>query len=192
MAPGSPRPLTGEVIWTRIVEPRERYRITYRDKQGHLTERNIELQKIGHTPAGPGHGQTEYFGVMHEGRFKTFRVDGVISVIEQLTAGHESSIRPAPSYSSELQPFPLPNAQYRIATIKDPNRRWTVDLNLYTCTCPEKRIRGQVGYTPPQLGAICPHVAKAILENAPPGWLSPELQSFLANPRKVHIDNLTR
>jgi len=181
------------VIWTRIVDPRERYRITYRDRDGELTERTIDLLKVGFSPRPGGQGRTDYYGVMDAGRFKTMRVDRVVSVIEQLTTGHASSIRPAPSYSSELPRFPLDNAVYKMPTVAQSNRTWTVDLNRYTCTCPEKRVRAGKGFEPGKLGFVCPHMARAILEHLPSSaaW-PPELLNFLADPRKVHIDNLVR
>jgi len=188
-APGAPPSLKDTVTWTRIVEPRERYRIVYRDRDNAMTERTIELQKVGHS------GDTEYFGVMHAGKFKTLRVDRVVSVMEQLTTGHESSIRPQPTYSTQLPAWPFAGAVFKISqtAASRHNRTWTVDLNHYTCSCPEKRIRTGMGYEPGQLGYVCDHMAKAILANLSAdaaGW-PPELLNFLRNPRKIHIDNLS-
>lgn len=186
-ATGAPSPITDNVSWTRIVDPRERYRITYRDRDGELSERVIELQKIGDSQG------VEYLGVMHGSRFKTLRVDRVVGVLQQLSTGHACSIEPQPSYSSSLPAFALDNAQYKIPTTAVGNRTWTVDLNHYTCTCPEKRIRTAMGYDPGQLGHVCDHMAKAILQNLPPnadGW-SAGLLKFLADPRKIHIHNVS-
>ena len=185
-AGGWGKPVTETVVWTRILDPRETYRVVYVDGDRQRSERVIELQKVGHID------KTEYLGVMHAGRFKTLRRDRVVEVLEQLSTGHEPSIRSQPTYKTELPPFPLENAEYRIGTTAVSNRRWTVDLNQYTCTCPEKRIRAGAGYKPWQLGAVCDHMAKAITENLPmdsPGWTQ-ELLDFLKDPRKVHIDNL--
>lgn len=185
-ASGPPRHITDDVTWTRIVEPRERYRIAYVDSSNVRTEREITLVKIGDSRGVP------YVGVQHEGKFKTLRCDRIVAVLEQLTTGHSCSLRAAITYADRLPVFPLQNAMYKVATTAVSNRTWTVDLNAYTCTCPEKRIRGAKGYKPGQLGFVCDHIAKAILANLPtehPEWSS-ELLAFLADPRKVHIDNL--
>lgn len=186
MATGEPRNINDTVTWTRDIQPRERYRIVYRDGNGELSDRVIELQKLGESRG------TEYFGAMHVGRFKTFRLDRLVSVTEQLTTGHTPSLQPMPTYSTELPAFPLPNAVYKMATQAVSNRTWTVDLNRYICACPEKRIRGAAGYAPGQLGYVCSHMAKAILEFLPAnstGW-TPALVKFLQNPRRIHIDSL--
>jgi hypothetical protein len=173
------------VEWSRIIEPRERYRILYIDRDNERSEREIELVKIGESRGTP------YLGVNHAGKFKTLRADRVVSVL-QLTTGHEPSIEPWPSYASELPHFPVDGAVYKIPTTAASNRTWTVDLNAYTCSCPEKRIRAGMGYKPGQLGFVCDHMAKAILLHLPPGdggW-SHTLLRFLGDPRRVHIDNL--
>lgn len=174
------------ITWTRVVEPRELYRIMYMDRDNQRTERIIELRKVGDVDG------TIYFGVLHDGKFKTLRSDRIIAVTEQITKGHEASITPAPTYATTLPPFPLANAVYRMPTTAVSGRTWRVDLNLYTCTCPEKRIRFGKGYQPGQLGYVCPHMARAILDYLPAdsGWTT-SLLDFLRNPRKVHIDNLT-
>jgi hypothetical protein len=185
-----------DITWTRILDgkttPRERYRIVYIDNEAQRSERLIELQKLGEVKGVP------YLGVMHAGKFKTLRADRVVEVLEQITTGHPPSIKPwrQLDYSVQLPPFPLDNALYKVGTIASSNRTWTVDLNRYTCTCPEQRIRRGFGYTPGQLGFVCPHVAKAILEHLPAHLQSTiswpeELVSFLRDPRRVHIDNLT-
>lgn len=186
-APGPPRMNIDDITWTRILDPRERYSVIYRDRDNALTERTIELLKIG-TLAGH-----QYFGVMHVGKFKTLRSDRIVSVIEQLTTGHEPSIRPQPTYTTELPPFPLENAVYRMPTAAVSNRTWTVDLNRYICACPEKRIRAAAGYEPGRLGYVCSHMAKAILDYLPTDALAftPEIRAFLADPRKIAINNLT-
>ncbi len=184
--PGAPALLrSDDITWTRQVEPRERYRVLYIDRDGQRTERVIELLRTGDM------GGTPYLGVMHLGKFKTLRADRVVEVLEQLTAGHAPSIRPLPGYGFNLPKFPLDNALYKVATIAASNRTWTVDLNAYTCSCPEKRIRAGFGYAPGQLGFVCPHMALAILDHLPAdaGWPE-ELLSFLRDPRRVHIDNL--
>ena len=185
-AAGAPPSLADTVVWTRILEKKERYRIEYRDSKGIVTQREIELQKIGRS------GDFFYYGVFEKGRFKTMRADR-IQMAAQLSTGHEPSIRPQPTYSSELPPFPLENAVYRMPTVTAGTRTWTVDLNQYTCTCPEKRIRSGFGYEPGRLGFVCPHMARAILEYLPKdasGW-TPELLAFLGDPRKMHIENLS-
>jgi hypothetical protein len=190
-AGGWGKPITDSVAWTRILDPRERYRILYEDRDGDRTERVIELLKLGQIAGTP------YLSVMHEGRPKTLRADRVVAVLEQLTAGHTPSIHAQPTYATILPQFPLANAVYKIPTTAVSNRTWTVDLNLYTCSCPEKRIRTALGYKAGTLGFVCAHMAKAILENLPTikspdngGW-TPELLRFLADPRRVHIDNLS-
>ena len=183
---GSPPRLNDTVTWTRIVSPREHYRVTYIDRDGAASDRVIELAKLGHS------GDAQYLGVNHQGKFKTLRADRIVRV-EQLSRGHPPSIRPFPMYRDMLPAFPIAAAVYRIATTAASNRTWTVDLNAYSCTCPEKRIRSGFGYAPGQLGFVCDHMAKAILAHLPAddaAW-SPELRAFLADPRKVHIDNLT-
>lgn len=185
-AAGWGKPVTEDVKWTRIVDPPERYRIVYIDRDALKSERIIELRKIGSID------DTPYLGVMHEGRFKTLRADRVAEVREQLTSGHAPSICAQPTYATKLPAFPLANAVYRVPTIVHGNRTWTVDLNRYTCTCPEKRIRSAMGYEPGVLGFVCLHVARAILENLPadaPGW-TPEVLRFLNNRRLIHVDNL--
>ncbi len=179
--------MADNIRWTRIVDPRERYRIVYRDRDGELSERNIELQKIGEF------SHETYFGVTHAGGFKTLRADRIVAVLQQLTQGHGPSIHPMPNYAMDLPKFPLENAVYKMPTVAVSHRTWTVDLNRYMCACPEKRIRAASGYEPGKLGFVCPHMARAILDYLPagsPGW-SPELLKFVADPRKVHIDNLT-
>lgn len=185
-APGSPPLMNDNITWTRILDPREKYRVVYSDRDNSMSERMIEVLKFGEF------GGTKYVGVMHAGKFKTLRINRIVSVIEQLTTGHEPCLRSQPTYSSRLPAFPLPNAQYKIGTIAVSNRTWTVDLNLYTCTCPEKRIRIGMGYEPGQLGYTCPHMARALLANLPAdaGW-QPELLEFLRDPRKIHVDNLS-
>jgi hypothetical protein len=175
------------VNWTRIVEPRERYRILYQGSDGLRTEREITLSKVGES-----RGRI-YFAVTDRGKPKTFRADHVLEVLEQLTTGHAPSIHAAPNYATKLPAFPIAGAVYKIGTIAVSNRSWTVDLNKYTCSCPEKRIRSGLGYEPGQVGYVCAHMAKAILEHLPagtPGWTD-ELRAFLADPRRIHIDNLS-
>lgn len=185
-AAGAPPRLNEEVNWTRNVQPRERYRIVYVDRDGLKSERVIELQKMGDL------GGTPYLGVMDKGRFKTLQTHRVVKVLEQITTGHEPSIRSQPTYATELPKFPIENALYKVPTIAAGARTWTVDLNAYSCTCPEKRIRSGFGYTPGRLGFVCPHMARAILDHVPSGtagW-TPELIAFLSDPRRIHIDNL--
>jgi hypothetical protein len=177
-----------DVAWSRIVDPRERYRIVYEDSAGAREERIIELLKIGEREGSP------YLGVMHQGKFKTLRADRVVEVLEQLTSGHAPSIVAAPTYATRLPAFPLREGQdsrVRIPQTARPASKWTVDLRQYTCSCPEKRIRSPFGYEPGQLGFVCSHVARAILENLPAdaNW-APALLAFLRNPRRIHIDNL--
>ena len=186
-AAGAPWHITDDVTWTRIVEPRERYHILYRNRDGADTVREIELTKIGNSR------DIEYPGVMHEGKFKTMRRDRALQVLEQLTTGHPSSLAAALTYRSDLPPFPVADAVYRVATIAASTRTWTVDLNRYECTCPEKRRRAGKGYKAPQLGYVCPHIARAVLDHLPaesgPEW-TPDLRAFLSDPRKIHIDYL--
>lgn len=173
------------VDWTREVQPRERYRIEYADRDGEISLREIVLNKIG-TMSG-----MSYFGVMHQGKFKTLRADR-IHMVAQLSTGHDCSIRPQPTYATELPQFPVEGAVYKMPTVAASTRTWTVDLNAYTCSCPEKRIRLGFGYEPGRLGFVCPHMARAILDHLPgeAGW-QPELLAFLANPKMIHIDNLS-
>lgn len=187
LATGAPPLLNDDIVWTRIVQPRERYRILYIDRDGAESEREIELQKIGHLK------DTPYLGVTHQGKFKTLRTDRIVGVLAQLTEGHAPSIHAQPTYATELPLFPLENAVYKVATIAAGNRTWTVDLNKYTCTCPERRIRAGFGYEPGRVGYVCPHMARAILDHLPEGaegW-TPELLRFLSDPRRMHIDNLS-
>lgn len=204
MAAGPPPAVHEQIVWQRTVSPRERYRIVYLGSDKVESERTVELLRIG---TWSGH---TYLGVNDEsdgGRFKTMRVDRVLAVLEQLTAGHEPSIRPFPTYATVLPTFPLPGAVYKIPTTAshgDTHKTWTVDLNAYTCTCPEKRRRAAKGYQPGELGAVCDHMAKAILGNLPEdyrymgehpdsrlnrGW-TPELLSFLQDSRRIHISSL--
>ncbi len=186
-APGSPPLMADNIVWTRILDPREQYRIVYIDRDNATSIRVIEVLKMG------TFGGTPYLGVMHAGKFKTLRTDRVVEVLEQLSTGHSATIYSQPTYTTLLPNFPVEGAVYKIPTTVVSNRTWTVDLNRYTCSCPEKRIRAGMGYDPGRLGFVCDHMAKAILGNLPAasqGW-SPELLKFLANPRKIHIDNLT-
>ena len=178
--------MADNVTWTRTVQPHERYSILYQDRDGATSIREIELTKMGYSQG------VEYLGVTHEGKFKTMRVDRVLQVLEQLTTGHPSSIHAALTYRTQLPPFPIEDAVFRVPTVAVGNRTWTVDLNHYTCTCPEKRRRSGKGYKPGQLGYVCPHVARAILDHLPAecGIFTPELHAFLSDPRKIHIDNL--
>jgi len=183
-APGAPPNITDDVTWTRILETPERYRIEYADRDSNISVREILLQKLGHS------GDFQYIGVLHQGKFKTMRVDR-IGMVTQLSTGHPCSLKPQPTYSNELPRFPVVGATYKVPT-NTGRGTWTVDLNKYTCTCPEKRIRSGHGYTPGQLGYVCSHMARAILDHLPrdAGW-DPELLTFLGDPRKVHIENLT-
>lgn len=185
-APGSAPQISDTVVWSRIIQPRERYRIVYQDKDGVQSIREIELTKIGESKSLP------YLGVMHEGKFKTMRVDRVLQVLEQITTGHPSSIHAAVTYRDTLPTFPIEQAIFRVPTITVSTRTWTVDLNRYVCTCPEKRPRAGKGYKPGQLGYVCPHVARAILDHLPADdtTFTPELRAFLSDPRKIHVDNL--
>jgi hypothetical protein len=195
-----PPQLHDTVVWERTVEPRERYRITYTGGDGETSEREIELVKIGRAPGlRAGDAGTPYLGVQHMGKFKTLRADRVTAVTA-VDPPDAASIRAWPTYAFTLPMFHVERAVYRIAATATPRpgkptRHWQVDLNRYTCTCPEKRERSGKGYAPGQLGFVCDHMAKAILQNLPANveaeaW-TPELRSFLADPRKVHIDNLT-
>ncbi len=185
-ASGAPPNITDTVTWTREITPRERYSILYQDRDGVPSVREVELLRTGESQG------KQYLGVMHEGKFKSLRADRVLQVLEQLTTGHPSSIVAALSYRSELPPFPVEGAAYRVPTIAVSNRTWTVDLNRYMCTCPEKRRRGAKGYKPGQLGFVCPHIAGAILAHLPANdtTFTPELLAFLSDRRKIHIDNL--
>ena len=189
-----PAPITDKVVWTRELNPRESYQIDYLDSKGNLTNRVVELLRIGHIPLGL-HASTGYLGVMHNGQFKTLRTENVRSV-RQLTPNHDPSIFAyapiaQPQYVDQLPNFPVANAVYKMPTIALSKRTYSVDLNRYTCRCPEQRRRTAKGYQPGQLGFVCAHMARAILEHLPAnaGWNQP-LVKFLANPRKVHIDNL--
>lgn len=175
-----------DVTWTRVVDPRERYRIVYCDSNGQRDERTIELLKIGEREGTP------YLGVIEKGKPKTMRQDRVVEVLEQLTTGHEPSIRAALKYADRLPAFPVAQAIHRVPQTARPTSKWTVDLNAYTCSCPEKRIRSGFGYEPGQLGFVCSHIARALLEHLPAdaGW-SPDLLTFLRDPRRIHIDNLS-
>ena len=174
-----------DITWTRQVQPPESYRIVYLDRDGQRSERLIELRRMGNLEGTP------YLGVMDRGKFKTLRADRVVDVLEQISTGHEPSIRKPLGYDFHLPQFPVENALYKVPTVAASNRTWSVDLNRYTCTCPEKRIRLGFGYTPGQLGFVCPHMARALCDHLPvdSGW-SPELLAFLRDPRRVHIDNL--
>ena len=184
---GPPIQISDTVNWTRIVDPRERYRIVYQDRDGAQSIREIELTKMGDSKG------TAYLGVFHEGKFKTMRTERVIQVLEQLTTGHPSSLHAAPTYRTKLPAFPIESAVYSVPTIAASNRTWTVDLDLYTCTCPEGAFRSGKGYKPGELGFVCPHIARAVLDHLPaecgPDW-TPEMRAFLSDPRKMHIDNL--
>lgn len=185
-ASSAPRPITDDIQWTRQLDPPESYEITYADSKGDVTTRVIDLRRIGRQ-AG-----IEYLGAIDRGKFKTFRAENVRTV-RQLTAGHPPSIVAFPviSYVDRLPAFPVSGAVYRIPTTAVSKRRWTVDLNRYTCSCPERRIRGAAGYEPGQLGFVCLHMSRAILEHLPKdaNW-PPALLHFLGSRIRVHIDSL--
>jgi hypothetical protein len=177
--------LADTVTWTQIVEPHEFYRIVYCDRHGELSERTIELMKIGHT------GDISYYWVLHEGKGKSLRADRVVSVVEQITTGHPARIRVLPNYSTTLPAFPLEKAVFRVPQSANPRRTWGVDLNSYTCTCPEGRVRSSSGYIAGQLGFCCPHTAQAILTHLPPDaeW-PPDILDFLRSAHRTSIANL--
>ena len=188
----APRPpqLADLITWTRIVEPREQYRILYVDKDGIRSDRLITLQKIG------AYRGDKYYAVLNDGKFKTMRADRVLTA-ELLPTGLEGaatepSIRPLPTYRTELPPWAGAEFFFRVPTIKGKGT-WGVDLNAYTCTCPEKRIRAGLGYKPGELGMVCPHIARAILEHQPdlPHPWPQDLLDFLSTPTKVALVNLT-
>ncbi len=180
-----------DIDWTRTVQPRERYRILYLDRNGEQTERTIELQRIGHRH------ETPYLGVMDEGVFKTMRTDRVLAVLDQFTTGHAPSIFAAVTYATTLPHFPVTGCKVRVPTTHahnpDARKAWTVDLDAYTCTCPERRRREPKGYTPGKVGAVCDHLAKAILAKLPippPAEWTPNLIEFLRNPQNTALSNL--
>ena len=195
----APRPpqLADSILWTRTVEPREQYLITYVDKDGDVSERLITLQKIG------AYRGDRYYGVLNDGRFKTMRADRVLfrraSALwyprrPQCAEPSLPSIRPLPTYRTELPPWPLPAAIYTACPTAAARAPGASTLNAYTCTCPEKRIRTALGYKPGELGMICPHLARAILEHqlALPQPFPPDILDFLATPhqsshRKPHV-----
>ena len=98
---GPPKQISDTVTWTRTVDPRERYRIVYQDRDGAQSIREIELTKMGDSQG------TAYIGVNHEGKFKTMRMDRVLQVLQQLTTGHPSSLHAAPTYRTALPKFPV-------------------------------------------------------------------------------------
>ena len=195
-APGPPPFMPDKVTWTRTCDPREKYRIVYRDRDNALSERVIELLKVG------SFGGQTYYSVLHAARPKTLRADRIVAVLAQLSEGHAPTLHPQPTYASRLPSFPVLAGESTAPVLKvgavaaGSNRTWTVDLGSYTCTCPEKRLRVAAGYEPGLLGYVCPHMARAIITNLPThtdpatGWTH-ELLTFLNDPRKVHIDNLT-
>jgi hypothetical protein len=199
-----------DIIWSPPLTPRETYRILYSKADGSVSERIIDLLKLG------SHDGHTYLGVRDKGIFKSFRRDRVLDVLEQISTGHTPSLRAIPSYTHYLPPFPRPEPELRSGAVDQTlqnnqrdedvqllvfrvpqtrgNRTWSVSLADYTCTCPDKRIRTALGYTAGQLGMVCPHLARAILAHLPsprPEAWTPDLLDWLQNPRNTDIDNLT-
>lgn len=214
-APGPPRRIHDEVTWTRTLggpgeAPRELYLIRYLGSDNIETERTVELLKVGHILSPNGGQQQGYLGVndlSDAGRFKTLRTDRVTAVLAQLTQGHAPSIRAYPTYRTRLPGFPVAGAVYKVPQTANPARFWTVDLNAWTCTCPERRQRTARGYKPGDLGFVCNHMAQAILDHLPATQVSgaefprngiggkgcawtAELLIFISDPRRVHLDHL--
>ena len=174
-----------DIKWEKFYQPPERYQIEYADRWGEFSERTIDLARIG---SYQGH---DYIGVFEGGQFKSLRADRILKVEKPTTTTtYNSELTVIPNYSTKLPEWSTGAAVYRMKSITG-NRHWTVDLNRYSCTCPEKRFRTSQGFADGTLGRVCPHMAQAILENLPKnsGW-NPELITFLSNPRNVAIGSL--
>ncbi len=176
------QPLHLDIVWTEEFRPPETYQIEYADRFGEFSERTVHLSRKGHLS---GH---DYVGIYEDGQFKTLRADRILKAVpvsESALASPRPSLRVLPTYSTLLPAWPTPEAVFKIKTISG-SRHWTVDLNAYSCTCPEKRTRAQSPSG--SLGRVCPHMAEAILANLTPdaGW-DPDLIAHISRPDKVSM-----
>ncbi len=172
--------LDNDVDWFEVFDPPQRYQIEYADRNGEHSVREVFLAKKGR------YARHVYLGVYDKGRFKTFRRDHILKMEAIGHDGTRSNSRTAHQRTS-LPQWPAENAVFRIAQTVG-TKRWTVNLNEYTCTCPEKRTRAGRGCPPKMLGMVCPHMAQAILENLPAdaNW-PPEIISYLKDPESLKL-----
>jgi hypothetical protein len=172
-----------DITWVEHFNPPEAYRIEYADRYGEFSERVVHLARKGHY-----HGN-DYLGIYEDGKFKTLRADRILKVEWSGDSAPRSSLRVLPSESTTLPVWSLPNAVYKIKQTTGA-RNWTVNLNTYTCTCPEKRMRIQLGAADGTLGRVCSHMAQAIMENLPAdaNW-NADILAHISNPRKVSMAN---
>jgi len=173
------------INWSRHYDPRDQYRIEYADKFGEFSERLVELACTG-TYAG-----NEYAGVFEDGQFKTLRADRILKVeplVISSPSGRTHPLRVLPTFSTALPVWPVEQAVFRVLQTTG-KRHWTVNLNAYSCTCPEKQSRSD--YPPGSLGRVCSHMARAILENLPAdaNW-DEDILAWINNPYKVGAANL--
>lgn len=174
------QPVHLDIVWTEEFNPPETYQIEYADRFGEYSERSIHLSRKGHLN---GH---DYVGIYEDGKFKTLRADRILKAVPvSKVAGARPSLRVLPSYSKILPAWPTSDALFKIKQTAG-TRHWTVNLNTYSCTCPEKRLR--LDSPEGSLGRVCPHMAEAILQNISidAGW-DPDIIAFLSDCHKVSM-----
>lgn len=149
---------SGEIEWEQRFNPPLSRAVEYADRHGEYSERLVSVVSRGTGPNG-----RPYLGITESGKFKTLREDRVLKLSEPLPLSRNGRLRAV--LHEQLPPWHTTPAVFKVPSVSG-NRRWTVDLASYTCTCPERRIRsGQ--YAPKTMGMVCPHMARAIQENHP-------------------------
>lgn len=184
-SPKGSQPSALQVNWSRHYDPRDQYRIEYADRFGEFSERVIELACTGSC------GGNEYAGIFEDGQFKTLRADRILKVEPLLISSPSGLTHPLhvlPTLKTALPVWPIEQAVFRVPQTSG-KRHWTVNLNAYSCTCPESRLRSQ--YPPGSLGRVCSHMARAILDNLPTdaNW-DEDIRAWIGNPYKVGAANL--
>jgi len=158
------------IQWRESFNPPLACRIEYADRHGEYSERDVYIAKAGVGPSG-----AEYVGVFEDGKFKTLRRDRILKGEPTGSPKQEGS---RPAHTKCPLNVRLPDWHQAPATYKIPsftgNRRWTVDLVTYECTCPERRIR-LMQYEERTVGMVCGHMAQAIRTYLPPESSWPEV-----------------
>lgn len=147
-----------DIGWNEQFDPPLSRTIQYANRNGEYSEREVFITCRGEGPNGK-----PYVGAIHDGVFKTFREDRILRVDQALPASPPSSIG-SPMHL-RLPDWHASDAIYKVPSVVG-NKRWTVNLSQYTCTCPERRVR-ETQYQRHTVGMVCPHMARAIRENHP-------------------------
>jgi hypothetical protein len=147
-----------DITWTEIIDFPVARPLEYLNEQDEYSSQIVSTAKRGFCASGIVHIGLHDGDLLH-----TFPADRLLTKLPTLTGKgyHAMNMR-------QLMRLKLPRWKNSIKVVKIPNasgkRRWTVNLDSYTCTCPE-RIRRSSRFEQGQLGMACPHVVMAIREN---------------------------